>query len=709
MQKLYYFKRLVLTAFCVSLLLLVSWLPLSGNAPTASAHAFVIGSDPIDSSTINKPPAVVRIYFDAPVSAASQVTVYAFAPGSTNRLLVSTDHGTINATNPRELDVSLLPSNKLPLGGYEVNWTALSMTDGHTTSGMIGFNLGLSNTGASGVPDLGPSTSNSFPRLTTQGVLSVAWDWLVTLALLFWAGILVTETLIIPYTRTANLLTEARKRSRALQTLCLAGLLVGEIINLILRTTAFTQTLGESGINPATLTQFALNTNYGRFWLARVVLLIAALLFSWWSNARQKQPASASTGPITRNGKRLRQLRQQARTVATPEIAGAPAPALSTLTRSQARVSGAVAANLSSTRATTSSQARITAYTTPEVAPIHQPGSWQSMCWLALVGLLMLLLVLSNEIIQLAPLPISAGLFSWLALAAQAIWFGCIAYLGFILLPLLPISNPDQHAEMLIRILKYTRPFLLAAIGVLLVSEVFLNEATIQTPGQMLSDPYGRALLIRDVLLALMAGLTGYTLFVLLPKLQRQAVLLPVVTAEMPARRTRTAELGKTERMIKRSLSLLSSLAAATLICVALMNFFAAPVVFPDINYAALVNQSNASSPPIALASQTQTVNGLNVTLLVSPARVNTTNTVTITLNDAQGKAVSNATIKLSINMQIMDMGTASATINGGHPTYTITFKANQTFTMAGAWLMHVEIDQPGQQAALVTFQIMAT
>ncbi|HEY3993071.1 MAG TPA: FixH family protein [Ktedonobacteraceae bacterium] len=706
MQQRHYLKIFALAMLCVSLLLAVSWLPLAKNAPIASAHAFVIGSDPIDGSTISKAPTMVRIYFNAPISATSQATVLAFAPGSSSGLLVSTDHGIVNPTNARELDISLLPSSKLPQGGYEVNWTALSLNDGHTTSGLIGFNLGVSNTGTAGTPTLGPSTSNHFPQLSMQGTLSVAWDWLVTLALLFWVGILITEVLIIPFTVPAHLLAQARKHSRTLQALCLAGLLVGEGINLILRTTSFTQALGSSGIDLNTMAQFVLNTNYGHFWLARVLLLIVALLFFWWSGERQQASASASAKPTTKNGKRMSQLRQQARSEATSALMGTPPPALSTLTPSQARVSGAITANVSQARSTTTSQPRITLHGESAEAPIHQPSFWQNASWLVLAGLILLSLVFSNELLQLAPLPISTGLFSWLSLVAQAIWFGGIAYLGFILLPLLPATNSDQHAEMLIRVLKRSRPFLLAAIGVFLACELFLSEVTIQTPGQLFSDPYGRALLVRESLVALMLILTGYLLFYLLPRLQRQTVLLPVVAAEMPARRARTAELEKTERAIKQALHTLSGVAAVTLICLALMNFFAPPVVFPAINYATPAAPSVTPAPP---TSQTQTVAGLTATLTVSPARVGTTNTVQLTLKDAQGNAVSNATVKLTLNMQIMNMGTANATIKGGNTTYTTTFAPSQAFAMAGVWLIQVEIDQPGQKALQMTFHVTAS
>lgn len=707
MRRRRYLKIFLLAIFCVSLLQVVSWLPLAGRAPVASAHAFVIGSDPIDGSTVSKPPSVVRIYFDAPIAPASRASVYAFPPGApASGVLVNAGPSVINPANPNELDTPLLPASKLPQGGYEVRWTALSLTDGHTTSGLIGFNLGASSLGVAGTPTLGPSTSNYFPRIDLQGGLAVAWDWLTLLALLFWIGILLTDYLILPRSAPAAFLAQVRKHSRSLQLLCLLALLVGEVINLILRATSFTQTLGNGGISFAVIVQFVLSTNYGRLWLARMVLLLLALLFHRTSNARRKPAQGVPTTPApTRASKRFSQLRQQARPTAGPAPSTSAIPAFM---RAQARVSGAVA-SVSPTRGTGASLPRITTNLALDEVPRPEPSSWQVVGRLVLAGLIVLTLVLSNEIVNLTPLPISVGIFSWLALAAQAAWFGPLAYLGLVLLPILPTTDPDHHAETLVTILKRALPWLLASLGVLLVGEIFLTEATLQVPAQLLSDSYGRALLVRALLLLLMLVFTGYLLFFLLPSLQRQTVLLPVVNAEMPARRARRFALEKTERLVKRTLDALSGLAAVTLICLALMNFFAPPVVFPKVNYQALVNQSSPTGNSPTPVSQTQQAGDLAVTLRLNPARVGVTNTLVLTLSDAQGRAVSDATVKLRINMEIMDMGEVDATAQGRGSGYSATFPANQTFTMGGAWVVQVEIDRPNQSPVHLTFQVLIT
>src|SRR5712692_2684078 len=283
----------------LSMLLVYAWWPTASRTPVALAHAFVIGSDPVDGSTISSAPAVVRIFFNEAIGPGS--VAHVFAPDGHE---VDAAPSSISRTNLRELDTPLASPGSLPQGGYTVRWTALSSEDGHTTHGVIGFNVGQSSVGLPGETILGPSTSNILPQFDLFSVLSVAWDWLVMLALTFWVGILVMEGLVLvrpaarqegtPETETpqsleqeSDLLTQARKQSLPLQWLMLTALLVGEIITLILRTTVLTQTLGGSGINLLALRQLVVETNYGHLWLARVTLMAIALGLLWWTTRQQ--------------------------------------------------------------------------------------------------------------------------------------------------------------------------------------------------------------------------------------------------------------------------------------------------------------------------------------------------------------------------------------------------------------------------------------
>jgi len=625
----------------------------------ALAHAFVIGSDPVDGSTVNAVPKVVRIFFDAPISAASMANV--FTP---DEHIVNEGHSRIASSDARELDTPLRSPASLPQGSYTVRWTALSSVDGHTTQGVIGFNVGQSSTGLPGETILGPSTSNTLPVLDLTGILAVAWEWLVLMALTLWVGILVSEGFILHgVERTANLLTHARKRAYPLQWLCLIGLLVGEIITLILHTTQLAQALNGSGITIAAMGQILTQTFYGYLWLLRLALIACAMGLLWWAT---RQRGYINLLRRSRSRSKLGQIRQRVTQELSP-----------TKTAPLAEESVARQRGLSRHYTITS---------------------------LVLAGLILLTLALTADAAQVAQPHISAIIFDWLYLTARCIWLGGLTYLGYMLLPLLSMVEPDHNAEVLTTLLRRYHPWMLGAVGVLLVTGLYEVESSLSNAQQWLSDPYGRTLLVECILIAAMILLSGVALFILRPKLTRQAVLLPVVNAELPARRARQSALGQTARSLKLILSVVSWLGAAVLLCAALMAFFAPPIVFPNIDYKQSA-QVVSTAPATTSTTQTQQVGDLTITLQVLPGHPGSTNTMTVTItNTNDGHPVTNAQVQMSINMQLMDMGTTQASLKGGNPRYTVTFNSQTTFTMPGLWDINLRIQQPGQEPQQVTF-----
>jgi putative copper export protein/methionine-rich copper-binding protein CopC len=663
MRRRRYPRLLFLSVVGLCTFLLYSW--FTGlEVPVAKAHAFVIGSDPVDGSTVSAVPKVVRIFFDTSISSASIAHVYT-PDGS----IVDARRSSIPSTNPQELDTPLMTPAQLPQGSYTVRWTALANGDAHTTQGVIGFDVGYSSAGLSGQPILGPSTSNIPTQLSLLGVLLVAWEWLVMVALTFWVGILVTEGLVLGREeRAAVLLSRVKKQTLPLQWLALSALLVGELIILVLRATLLVQGLGGSGIDWQAVATVLLQTNYGHLWLVRVVLVVVALAFLWWSIRSQGSKLPLLQTRRAGKERRFRQLRQRV----TQEIVTPKEDA--------------------------------TEETSP--TPTYTPPRWYIIAWSVLAGLILLTLALSGDAAQVARPQISAVVLDWLYLVAQCIWFGSIAYLGYLLLPLLPTVEPEYHGELLTTLLRRLGPLIMGALGVLLVSGLYLSEVSVSNAGQLISDPYGRALLVKLVLITIMLILSGYVLFVLRPRLIQQAILLPVVNAELPARRTRQSALEKTERSLKRILVIQSWSGAAVLLCASLMAFFAPPIVFPAINYASSTNPP-ALSP--GQNAQTKKVGDLSVTLQVLPARVDYANTVIVIVKDSRGNPVTDAQVEMTINMELMDMGTAQATVKGGNPVYIVTFDKGTAFSMFGVWDVLVRVSRPDQKPVGVTFQVTLT
>jgi Copper resistance protein D len=245
----------------------------------------------------------------------------------------------------------------------------------------------------------------------------------------------------------------------------------------------------------------------------------------------------------------------------------------------------------------------------------------------------------------------------------------------------------------------------LSVVAVLLVSGFYLAEASLTTPQQLVSDPYGRALLVEWLLVAVMLGLSAFVLLILRPRLIRQAVLLPVVNAEMPARRARQSAMDQTARGLKQALVIQSWLGAAVLLCAAIMSFFAPPIVFPAVDYNAV---ANSGSLPTTNAAQTKQVGNLSITLQVLPGQVGYANMVIVTMKDtSSGAYITDAQVQMTTNMEIMDMGTAHATIKSGNPTYIATFGSDTVFSMFGAWDIRLTIQRPHQAAVQTLFTVV--
>lgn len=193
---------------------------------------------------------------------------------------------------------------------------------------------------------------------------------------------------------------------------------------------------------------------------------------------------------------------------------------------------------------------------------VRQGRRSAAIAGLILAGLILLTLVFSNDV--------SAAL-AWLSLAAQSTWFGVFCYLTYILLPLLRNIEPDRHAETLIELLRRLYPLLLSVAGLLLVSTIYLSESFPGTIAQFVASVQGQIELAQWLLIVIMLAIGGYALGALRPRVARQAALLPVVNAELPARRARQSALEQTARTLKRAAMLAAGFGALVLLCAVLL------------------------------------------------------------------------------------------------------------------------------------------
>ncbi|GHO43662.1 copper resistance protein CopC [Ktedonospora formicarum] len=696
---------IIILAFTLALVIHTGWL-LFTPPPVAYAHAFVIGSDPIDGSTITKAPSVAHVYFNAPLSPLSSARIYSIQRG----VLVDITEGSssIASTSSSQLNIPLRDPDQLPEGSYEIKWTAVAATDGQTTNGIIGFDVGLSSLGISGKTVLGPSTSNNLTgtggsrEFTVLSILSTGWNWVVLIALTFWIGLLVSENwTLIKQARIQSLLEHARRRTISLQWLCLSALLIGEIVVFILRVAQMTQAFnGQFTLMPVLdmLTQ----TTYGILLLIRLALILVAMgLLHWTSRTMLKDyPLTPTPRLVTRTGA-LGSVTGSLSPITGPLGAVTNATRVSNVTDS---ITGSFKKVTASQPGKKTSNAGSQKYQTREFEnktnTLTPSQHHYAPIWLILAGLIVLTRSLSSEAAQVLHPHASAILFDWLAQVSLGIWLGGLAYLGLILLPLLNVVEREHYSDSLVVLQRRFAPFQLGSIGALLISGFYLYEASIPTLNLFLADPYGRTLLVLAGLIVLLLLMSWVVLFVLRPKLLRLALFLPVVTSDMPTRRARQSVLVNTGRTLKQVVSIQALLGAGMLLCLSLLTFYAPPIVFPTANYQ--VKNDQATTQP---TTKTQQAGDLSVSLLITPGKLNETNTAILTLKDKDGQPVTNAQVKLTLNMVIMDMGTTQVTLKDSNGVYAAVFDPKQTFTMNGVWAIDVEIIRPKLDPVSTRFQ----
>src|SRR5260370_27932604 len=143
-----------LCAFVLSLgLLLLTMLPLGPlglNLPVASAHAYLLRSDPPANAILNAPPQIVRMWFTEELN---PFTSHAVVVDTTNHE-VDTGEGTVNTSNAMEMDVTPL---LLRAGTYVVVWRSQSAQDGHITGGSFIFRIARPDGSVPPVPDVLPT------------------------------------------------------------------------------------------------------------------------------------------------------------------------------------------------------------------------------------------------------------------------------------------------------------------------------------------------------------------------------------------------------------------------------------------------------------------------------------------------------------------------------------------------------------------------
>jgi copper transport protein len=250
-------------------------------AQPASAHAGLVTSDPSNGATLATAPRTVRLWFNEQISSRLSTARLVDHTGSD----VAGTQAVAARDDARLLEVSL-PA--LSRGTYGVLWRVLAQDDGHTTNGVVVFNIGAAN-GTSAVAAAGAATTGS--------VVDVARRWFGIAALSGLVGGLAVALLVLgragataPADALSAAIGRARSRLLAFAAGCAsAGVLAGGA-DLVAEAHATAPGRPTGDVIADVLS----STRWGHLWVLREVVLVGlvAVLIRLRADGQSQRPST---------------------------------------------------------------------------------------------------------------------------------------------------------------------------------------------------------------------------------------------------------------------------------------------------------------------------------------------------------------------------------------------------------------------------------
>jgi copper transport protein len=173
-----------------ALALLVGIVLLCRDVRPAAAHANLVQSDPPAQSSVTQAPAQIQLLFSE-----------ALEPRFIEVSVLDRDRKRVDAEDARLLegtnDTVVASLGSLPPGLYTISWQVVSAVDGHTTRGLVPFNVG--DPGAIPAPLSAEeiSAASSDVSEVQSGPAGVIARWLMLLSLLGLGGLVVAGPLLL--------------------------------------------------------------------------------------------------------------------------------------------------------------------------------------------------------------------------------------------------------------------------------------------------------------------------------------------------------------------------------------------------------------------------------------------------------------------------------------------------------------------------------
>jgi copper transport protein len=281
-------NRPVPLAILVGLLLVLVFRP----AAAVFAHSDNIRAEPSQNSVLPQAPDRVIIWFTESLETRFGEIQVLDAAGQ------HVDNGD-SAVDPQDRTKMTVTLPPLPNGTYTVVWTNVSTVDGHRVRGSYLFSIG-EPIGAVVLPVLADQ-----PLL--QSPLEPIFRWLSLLSIMAIVGGLVFQVSVLrpalavmkPTKATDQLSQELMDRARLLNWVAIGLFFLASIGHLVLQVSitfelGLLQSLGQP------LAAMLIETNWGKLWLARMILALALAVLLWRTTRSTRDSSPAESGSLKR-------------------------------------------------------------------------------------------------------------------------------------------------------------------------------------------------------------------------------------------------------------------------------------------------------------------------------------------------------------------------------------------------------------------------
>lgn len=235
----------------------------------ASAHAYVVKSNPAENETLKKAPSVVKIEFDEDIQVSHFNTLFV-RDSSGKRVDLKDAH--IDKGNKKLLEAGL--KENLKNGLYSIQWKAIS-ADGHPIQGVIPFRVGLAEAGADEVQVEEMGYVPQIDMIMERGILYTSFS--LFLGVLFFNLILYKENA-----------TSVQSRSKRIIWISLFGIFISLLFNLPLQAKINADVSWLEAFDPFLLKETLQLSVFGYVWITQMALISMLMIVTYFAVKREK-------------------------------------------------------------------------------------------------------------------------------------------------------------------------------------------------------------------------------------------------------------------------------------------------------------------------------------------------------------------------------------------------------------------------------------